>query len=96
MKEYTLVVAFSTCCFFAVLAQSVAAMTAIKPQSHRIVRFIDRTIGCDWARVQLIGTVCHDHQQRSHTAIDLYAIVLSERLDNIDGKSHRRNSCNWW
>ena len=24
---------------------------SVKPQSHRIVRFLDRTIGCDWAKV---------------------------------------------
>ena len=35
------------------------------PQSHRIVRFLDHTIGCDWAKVQSIGNVCYDFQQRS-------------------------------
>ena len=45
----------------------------LKPQSHRIVRFLDRTSGCDWAMVRPIGSVCYDLQQRSHTAIDLYA-----------------------
>ena len=44
-----------------------------KPQSHRIVRFLDRAIGCDWAQVLPIGNVCYDLQQRRHTAIDLYA-----------------------
>ena len=39
----------------------------VKPQSHRIVRFLDRTIGCDWAKVRPIGHVCYDLQQRSHT-----------------------------
>ena len=35
----------------------------VKPQSHRIVRFLDRTIGCDWAMVRPIGNVCYDLQQ---------------------------------
>ena len=35
-------------------------LTALKPQSYRIVRFIDRTIGCDWAKVRPIGNVCYD------------------------------------
>ena len=46
--------------------------TVNKPQSHRLVRFLDRTIGCDWAKVRPIGNVCYDLQHRSHTAIDLY------------------------
>ena len=37
----------------------------IKPKSQRIVRFLDRTIGCDWAKVRPIGKVCYDLQQRS-------------------------------
>ena len=48
---------------------------SIKPQSHRIVRFLDRTIGCDSAKMRPIGNVCYDLQQRSHTAIDLYDLV---------------------
>ena len=43
----------------------------IKPQSHRIVRLLDRTIGCYLANVRPIGNVCYDRQQRSHTAIGL-------------------------
>ena len=63
-------------------------------QSHRIVRFLDRTIGCDWAKVRPIGNVCYDIQQWSHTAIDLYAwSPYHERLENIDDKIHRRKSC---
>ena len=34
-------------------------------QSHRIVRFLDRTIGCDLANVRPIGNVCYDLQKRS-------------------------------
>ena len=30
----------------------------LKPQSHRIVRLLDRTIGCDLANVRPIGNVC--------------------------------------
>ena len=41
------------------------------PQSHRIVRFVDRTIGCYLANVRPIGNVCYDRQKRSHTAIGL-------------------------
>ena len=37
--------------------------TAVKPQSHRIVRFLDRTIGRDWAQVRPIGNVYYDLQQ---------------------------------
>ena len=36
----------------------------IKPQSHRIVRFLGRTIGWDWAKVRPLGNVCYDLQQR--------------------------------
>ena len=50
--------------------------------------------GCDLAKVRPIGNVCYDLQQRSHTAIDLYGWSrYHERLENIDGKSHRRKSC---
>ena len=42
-----------------------------KPLSHRIVRLLDRTIGCYLANVRPIGNVCYDRQQRSHTAIGL-------------------------
>ena len=72
-------------------------MCRITPQSHRVVRLLDRTIGCDWAKVRPIGNVCYDLQQRSHTAIDLYAWSrYHERLDNVDGKSiagNRATSC---
>ena len=54
-------------------SHSSAVPYSVKPQSHRIVRFLDRTIGCDWAKVRPIGIFCYDPQQRSHTAIDLYA-----------------------
>ena len=65
----------------------------VKPQSHRIVRFLDRTIGCNWADVRPIGNVCYDLQQRSHIAIDLYVWSrFHKRLENIGGKSHRRQS----
>ena len=33
-----------------------------KPQSHRIVRLLDRTIGCDLANVRPIDNVCFDLQ----------------------------------
>ena len=35
---------------------------ALKPQSHRIVRLLDRTIGCYLANVRPIGNVCYDLQ----------------------------------
>ena len=43
----------------------------VKPLSHRIVRLLDRTIGCYVANVRPIGNVCYDRQQRSPTAIGL-------------------------
>ena len=38
------------------------SIATLRPQSHRIVRFLDRTIGCDLANVQPIGNVCYDLQ----------------------------------
>ena len=76
---------------------SKASPLQLKPQSHRIIRFLDRTIGCGWTKVRPIGNVCYDLQQRSHAAIDLYAWSrYHERLQNIDGKSHHRKSCEQW
>ena len=46
--------------------------TSVKPQSYRIVRFLDRTTGFDLANVRPIGNVCYDLQKRSHTAIGLF------------------------
>ena len=40
-------------------------------QSHRIVRFLDRMIGCDLAKMGPIGNVCYDLQYSGRTAIDL-------------------------
>ena len=40
---------------------------SVKPQSHRIVRFLDRTIGCDLANVRPIGNVCYDLQKRDRS-----------------------------
>ena len=51
----------------------VPAHAFVKPLSHRIVRLLDRTIGCYLANVRPIGNVCYDRQQRSHTAIGLYS-----------------------
>ena len=63
----------------------------LKPHAHRKV---DRTIGCDWVKVRPIGDVCYDLHQRSHTVIDIFAWSgYREPLENIDGKSHRRKSC---
>ena len=71
-----------------------AGFDSLKPKSHRSVRFLDRAIGCDWDKVRPIGNVCYELQQRSHTAIDPYARSrYHERLENIDGKSHRRKLC---
>ena len=36
----------------------------VKPQSHRIVRFLYRTIVCDWAKVRASGNVCYDRSLR--------------------------------
>ena len=47
-------------------------LTILKPQSHRIIRLLDRTIGCDLANVRPIGNVCYDLQNRSHSAIGLF------------------------
>ena len=52
----------------------------LKPQSHRIVRLLDRTIGCDLANVRPIGNVCYDLQKPQ------------QRLEKIDGMIHRRKS----
>ena len=41
----------------------------LKPLSHRIVRLLDRAIGCYLVNVRPIGNVCYDRQHRSHTAI---------------------------
>ena len=72
----------------------------LKPQSHRIVRLLDRTIGCDLANVRPIGKVCYDLQKRSHTAIGIFAGGRSSydrsyawsrdqhRLKKIDDKIH--------
>ena len=66
----------------------VVASWCFKPQPHRIIRFMDRTIGCDWAKVRPVVNVCYDIQQRSHTAIDIYARSrYHELLENIDGPS---------
>ena len=72
----------------------------LKPPSHRIVRLLDRTIGCDLANARPIGNVCYDPQKRSHTAIGLFAGGRSSydwsyawsrdqhRLEKIDDKIH--------
>ena len=60
-------------------------MTSAKPQSQRIVRLLDRTIGCDLANVRPIGNVCYDLQKRSHTAIVFFA----------DGRSSYDCSYTW-
>ena len=36
------------------------SQTWLKPQSHRIVRFLDRAIGGDLAEIRPIGNVCDD------------------------------------
>ena len=45
---------------------------SVRPQTHRIVRLLDRTIGCDLANVRPIANVCYDLQKRSHTAIGIF------------------------
>ena len=52
-----------------------------------VVRFLDRTNGCDCAKVRTIGNVCYDIQQRSHTAVDIYAWSRYHEQYENDGKS---------
>jgi len=54
----------------------------LKPQSPRIVRFLDRAIGCDFADVRPIGNGCYDLHLRSHIAIAL--------------TTGGRSSYDWW
>ena len=58
---------------------AIADRAKLKPQSHRIVRLLDRTIGCDLANERPIGNVSYDLQKRSHTAIGLYLLVVGHR-----------------
>ena len=76
----------------------------VKPQSHRIVRLLDRTISCDLANVRPIRNVCYGLQKLSHTAISLLAGGRSsydwsyawsrdqQRLEKFDGMIHRSKS----
>ena len=82
-------------------AGSTAEPHHVKPQSHRIVRFLDRTIGCDLANVRPIGNVCYDLQKRGRI---LWSVFFAggrssydwsyawsrdqQRLEKIDGKIH--------
>ena len=67
----------------------------LKPHSHRIVRFLYRTIGCDLANVRPIGNVYYDLQKRLVAYCDpsydwSYAWSRDQhRLEKIDGKIHR-------
>ena len=58
-------------CFFLLYINDLESHVHLKPLSHRIVRLLDRTIGCYLSNVRPIGNVCYDRQQRSHTAIGL-------------------------
>ena len=49
----------------------------LKPQSHRIVRFLDRTIVCDWAKVRPIGNFCYDLKKRDRS---LRVVALSRTI----------------
>ena len=69
----------------------------LMPQSHRIVRFLGRTIGCDLANVRPIGNVCYDLQilrsvffAGGRSSYDWsYAWSRDQqRLEKIDGKIH--------
>ena len=61
----------------------------LKPLSHRIVRLLDRTIGCYLANVRPIGNVCYDRQQRSHTAIGLSSswLVIARLVVRVVARS---------
>ena len=54
----------------------------VKPQSHRIVRFMDLTIGCDLAKLRPIGNVCYDIQQRlvAYRDRSLRVVALSRTI----------------
>ena len=76
----------------------------LKPQSHRIVLLLDRTIGCELANVRPIGNVCYDLKKRRILRSVFFAGGRSsydwsyawsrdqQRLENIDGMIHRRKS----
>ena len=55
----------------------------LKPQSYRIVRLLDRTIGCDLANVRPIGNVCYDLQKRPLTIWNNRFQVLNMTMDLV-------------
>ena len=54
----------STLCTNRKMLTIVNGPLVVKPQSHRIVRLPNRTIGCDLANMRTIGNVCYDLQKR--------------------------------
>ena len=51
------------------------------PQSHRIVRILDRTTGYNLAEMRPIGKVWCDLQKRAHTAIGLWLdLTVSDKI----------------
>ena len=52
----------------------------LKPQSHQIVRFVDRTIGCDLVQLRPIGNVCCDLLLRSHAVVYSLRLVVGHML----------------
>ena len=64
---------------YSIIGQS-SQMRNLRPLSHWIVRFIDRTIGCYLANVRPIGNVCYDRQQRSPPTIDRMINSVGRRM----------------
>ena len=60
-------------------------MFDLKPQVHRIVRLLDRTIGCDLANVRPIGNVCYDLQKRSHCDRSFLLVVGHRTIGRTRG-----------
>ena len=68
------------------------ACKVIKPKSRR---FLDRTIGCDLAKVRPIVNVCYDLQERSHTAIGLWLIVGHRTIGLTRGRAITNDRKRW-
>ena len=84
-----------------VTTNSYQVLLRVKPQSHRIVRLLDRTVGCDLANVRPIGNVCYDLHKRIMRSVFFaggrssydwsYAWSRDQRrLEKIDDKFHHK------
>ena len=66
---------------------NLCSLINLTPQSHRIVRYLDRVIGCDLVEIRPIGNVCNDLHSDRMLRLRLRLVVSHRTIAGTLGRA---------